>query len=182
MPPVKSDARWISEFKARYASWWAGALPLIEKHDYASAFKTYPWPTFAQSPWAAVTKPLRRSRIAVVTTGGLFRPGDDLPFDGKAPEGEWSFRAIPRTVEIQKLGIAHPHFAHEVAEADMNTIFPLERLEDLKRSGVIGDLAPTHFSIMGYCTRAADLAETSAPEIAAQLEAEEVDAALVVPV
>ncbi|HET7876317.1 MAG TPA: glycine/sarcosine/betaine reductase selenoprotein B family protein [Methylomirabilota bacterium] len=179
---MKADSRWIDDFRARYARWWPEAGPLLEKHDYGAAFKHYPWPTFTDAPWTPVSKPLARSRIAVVTTGGLYRAGADLPFDGKSPEGDWSFRAVPADHPIQTLAISHPHFAHEVAEADMNTIFPLDRLRELRVEGAIGELAPTHYSTMGYCTRAADLAETTAPEIARRMQAEGVDAALIVPV
>ncbi|MBI4611964.1 MAG: hypothetical protein HY726_23485 [Candidatus Rokubacteria bacterium] len=182
MPTVKSDAGWLTEFRARYGPWLSEARPLLEAHQYAQAFKTYPWPTFVSSPWAPVRKPLSESRLAVVTTAGLYRPGIDAPFDGQNPEGDWSFRALPRGVDPKVLAIAHPHFPHEVAEADMNTIFPLERLAELEASGVIGPLAPTHYSTMGYVTRAADLAAETGPAIASRMEAEAVDVALVIPV
>lgn len=182
MPPVKSDSSWLGEFRTRYAPWWAEARPLIEAHQYAQAFKSYPWPTFSAAPWAQVERPLSQSRLAVVTTAGLYRPGIDAPFDGESPEGDWSFRALPRDVDPKGLAIAHPHFSHELAEADMNTIFPLERLAESEASGVIGVLASTHYSTMGYVTRAADLAAETAPSIAAGMKAEGVDVALVIPV
>ena len=182
MPTMKTDRGWLEEFRARYADWWREAQPLIERHDYATAFKTYPWPAFATAPWTPVTKPLAESRIGVVTTGGLYRAGVDDAFDRDAPEGDWSFRSIPLDVPIQTLPIAHAHFAHEVAEADMNTIFPLDRLRELRAAGLIGGVTDVHFSIMGYCTRAADLAEGAAPAIAAGLQAAGADVALVIPV
>lgn len=123
---AKADTRWIADFRSRYAAWWPGDAPLIEQHDYASAFKSYP--------------------------------------------------------AIQTLAISHEHFPQETARADMNTIFPLDRLRELEAGGEIGRLTPTHYSLMGYCTRAADIAETMAPEIASRLKAEGADAALVVPV
>lgn len=179
---MKSDSRWIDEFRTRYASWWPEAAPLITRHEYVAAFRTYPWPTFRETPWTPVGKPLAQSRVAVVTTGGLYRPAVDPPFDGDAPEGDWGFRALPREVDLRGLGIAHPHFLHEVAHADMNTIFPLERLAELEAAGVVGGLAPTHFSTMGYAPRAADLAAETAPAIASRMKAEGADLALVVPV
>ncbi|MFZ1057986.1 MAG: hypothetical protein WAP47_02210, partial [Candidatus Rokuibacteriota bacterium] len=137
MPPVRSDARWLAEFRSQYAAWWPEAHPLIAQHQYGPAFKTYPWPTFHEAPWTPLGKPVAQSALAVVTTGGLYRPGVDLPFDGDALEGDWGFRALPREVDLTGLAIAHPHFAHEAAEADMNTIFPLKRLGELEAAGLI---------------------------------------------
>ena len=182
MPPLRTDAAWLGEFRARFAAWWPEARPLLDRHEYASAFKTYPWPTFTTTPWTPVTKPVATSRIGVVTTGGLYRAGHEPAFDGHAADGDWSFRAIPDAVPIQALAIAHEHFGHDVAKADMNTIFPLDRLRELQAAGLIGGLADTHFSIMGYCPRVADLAEHTAPAIAAGLQAAGADLALIVPV
>lgn len=182
MPPVRSDASWLAEFRSQYAAWWPEAHPLIAQHQYGPAFKTYPWPTFLEAPWTPLGKRVAQSTVSVVTTGGLYRPGVDPAFDGDAPEGDWGFRALPRDVDPSRLAIAHPHFSHEMAEADMNTIFPLERLAELEAAGVIGRLAPTHYSTMGYVTRAADLAAETAPAIALRMKAEGVDAALVIPV
>jgi D-proline reductase (dithiol) PrdB len=182
MASMRANAGWLEEFRTRYTAWWPTAKPLIERHDYSAAFKTYPWPVFATAPWTPVTRPLRASRIGVVTTGGLYRAGVDGPFDGHAPEGDVSFRTLPADVPIQRLSIAHEHFAHAAAEADMNTIFPLDRLRELQADGLIGGLTDVHVSIMGYCTQAADLAERTAPAIAAALHAAGADAALVVPV
>lgn len=179
---AKADTRWIADFRSRYDAWWPAAAPLIAQHDYASAFKGYPWPAFTETPWTPLPKPLAASRIGVVTTGGLYRAGRDLPFEGKALDGDWSFRAISAAEPIHTLAIVHEHFPHETARADMNTIFPLDRLRELERCGEIDSLAPTHYSLMGYCTRAADIALTMAPEIASRLKAEGADAAVVVPV
>lgn len=178
----RSPLQWIPAFRAEYAAWFEAARPLIERHDYATAFKTYPWPTFVDSPWTELATPLPSARLAVVTTGGLYRPGVDRPFDTDAPDGDTSYRTIPRETTPAALRIAHRHFAHEVAEADLNTIFPLERLEELVRAGALGALAPTHYSTMGYATDAALLAETTAPAIASCMRDEHVDVALIIPV
>jgi hypothetical protein len=179
---VKSDATWVAPFRERYAAWWPDAEPLIAAHDYTAAFKTYPWATFTDTPWTPAVTPLGRSRLALVTTGGVYRRDMDAPFDGAALDGDASYREIPRGTDLSTLAVVHPHFNHAVALADMNTIFPLDRLEELVAAGVLGDLAPTHFATMGYAPRAADVAELSAPAIAARMRAEGVDVALIVPV
>lgn len=127
-------------------------------------------------------KPLAALRTGVVTTGALYRSGHDLPFDGIGADGDRSFRAIPATVPNQTLTISHEHCPHETAQADMNTIFPIDCLRLLEAGSEIGGLlTQTHYSLMGYGTRAADVAEIIAPESASRPKAEGADAALVVP-
>lgn len=179
---VKSDASWIREFRARFEPWWAEAKPLLAAHDYAKAFGTYPWPTFTDTPWTPFRRRLARCRVALVTTGGLFRPSIDVAFDGKAAGGDTSFRAIPATTDPKSLAIAHTHFPHGPAEADINTIFPLDRLSEAAAEGVIGYVAPTHYSTMGYAVHADELAMVTAPMIAALMREEGVDVALLAPV
>lgn len=179
---VKSDTRWIAEFRARCDPWWADAQPLVAAHEYAKAFKTYPWPTFTETPWTPLARPLSACRVALVSTGGLYRPGIDVPFDGEALAGDTSFRVIPATTDPAALAIAHVHFPRELAQADMNTIFPLDLLHEAALDGVIGRVAPTHYSTMGYAIHADELAMVTAPMIAALMREEGVDAAVLVPV
>ncbi|MBI2205931.1 MAG: hypothetical protein HYU41_18975 [Candidatus Rokubacteria bacterium] len=179
---LKTDTRWIDDFRARFDPWWAGAEPLVQAHEYGKAFATYPWPTFTETPWTPFRRRLSRCRVALVTTGGLFRPGLDVAFDRDAPAGDTSFRAIPDTTDPQSLAIAHTHFPHGPAEADMNTIFPLDLLHQAVAEGEIGYTAPTHYSTMGYAVRADDLAMVTAPTIAALMREDGVDIAIVVPV
>ena len=182
MKALKSDPRWIAEFRAQFDPWWATAKPLIEAHELSKAFATYPWPTFTETPWTPLRRPLSQARVAIVTTGGLYRPGVDVSFDGDAVAGDASFRAIPASTDPATLAIAHAHFPHGPAEADMNTIFPLDLLREAAMAEVIGEVAPTHYSTMGYVVHADELAMVTAPMIAALMREEGVDVALLVPV
>jgi D-proline reductase (dithiol) PrdB len=179
---MRDDAAWLPEFRVRYAEWWAAARPLLERHEYAAAFRAYPRPAVGDPPWAPVRKPLAASRVAVVTTAGLYRPGIDGPFAGEAPDGDYTSRSLPADVALEALASAHTHFNTQVALADMNTVFPLDRLREMVAAGTVGSVAPTHYSLMGYCTRADTIAEETAPAVAARMLDEGVDAALVVPV
>jgi D-proline reductase (dithiol) PrdB len=179
---MKGDRSWIPAFRTAYAGWWPAARPLIAGHQYAAAFKQYPWPTFRSAPWTPAAKPLSASRVALVTTGGLYVRDLDPPFDTEALEGDASFRRLPAEARSAGIAIAHGHFPKAIAEADLNTIYPLERLEALRQEGVVGSIASTHYSLMGYAPQAADLAEATAPAIAAELVRDGVDAVLLVPV
>ncbi len=179
---ANADGSWMPAFRARYLEWWPQAEPLIREHKYQDAFKTYPFPKFDACPWTPPAKPLNKATVALVTTAAMYRVGADMPFDGDHPEGDIGFRLIPRDVERRSLDVLHPHIPQQVPREDMNTVFPLWRLHELQREGIVGEVAATHYSMLGYNTRAADVAEHVAPAIGALMKAEGVDLALIAPV
>ena len=179
---VKSDARWITQFRARFDPWWASAQAQLATEDEATVLATYPWPTFAEAPWTPFRRRLSRCRVSLVTTAGLFRPGIDVAFDGTSLLGDASFRVIPATADASEFAIAHRRFPSGPAEADINTIFPLALLRDAVDAGTIGYVAPTHYSTIGHVLHADELALVTAPTLAALMREEGVDVAIVVPV
>ena len=180
-PPTRAESGWIPEFRARYEAWVPGGLPLIRAHEYAQAFKTYPFPAFERTPWAAPATPPAEARVGVVTTAGVYRPGVDLPF-ADTEEGDPGIVELPSDVELRRLDVAHGHIPQELARADMNVVLPLDPLRDLVREGIVGSLARRAWSVVGYRTRAHDVAEETAPSIAAAMTEDGVTLALVVPV
>jgi D-proline reductase (dithiol) PrdB len=64
---------------------------------------------------------------------------------------------------------------------DLNVIFPIERLQEFAREGVIGELTADFFSFIGYNMDAERLEATLAEEIAGAVEAEGADAVLLAP-
>jgi hypothetical protein len=70
IPRPRADVSWVSHFAASYATWLQKAGSLLEAHQYAEAFKTYPWPMFAHAPWSPVRTPFGGPRLGVVTTAG----------------------------------------------------------------------------------------------------------------
>jgi hypothetical protein len=181
MPPTKADAGWIPEFAAKYAAWLPEALPLLRAHRYAEAFKTYPFPLFDGAPWTPVTSPLAEARLGIVTTAGLYRRGVDRPF-ADTEEGDGRVLELPAEVALDTLDVAHAHIPQELARADPNVVLPLAHLRDLVRARRLGALAPRVFSLVGYRTRAHDVAMVTAPAIAQAMVADGVTLALVVPV
>lgn len=133
-------------------------------------------------PWAPLRRPLSESRLALVSSAGVYLPGVHEPFDAAHPQGDPSFREIPVDAPIASLAFAHDHYDHALAEEDANVVFPLDRLRALVDAGEIGSLAPLHYSFMGYVTRQLPLAADYGPEVATRLQAAEVDAALLVAV
>ncbi len=121
--------------------------------------------------------------MAVVSTAGLVAPGD-APFDDSVRGGDWSWRRIPATVDIQSLEEHHrsDSFDHAGITADRNLGMPLDRLRELERAGEIGAVAPTHVSLMGSITAPGRLVRDTLPAVADLLAADGVDVVLLVPV
>jgi D-proline reductase (dithiol) PrdB len=166
----------------RYRDWLATAKPLLEAHHYKTAFGTYPFVRNEHTPWTPVAKLLLESLVALVSTGGFYVRGEQEPFDTANIEGDISYRTFSRTVLPNRLGIAHQHFSHHYAEADLNTILPLGHMSDFEREVLIGECEDTIYSITGSLTNTAAFMQTTAQEIAQRLKEAQVDVALLIPV
>jgi D-proline reductase (dithiol) PrdB len=172
----------LHAFRERYPAWLEANRPLLEAGNWHDSFKGYPFPINAESPWAPLDKPLSRCRLAVLTTAGLYIAGEQPPFRAADIEGDWTFRELPDGTPYDRLAIAHDHYPHALAEEDLNVVYPLERLAELVNAGALGELAPRHISISGYCTRPDLVVEHSAGAIVETLRRDAVDVLLHLPV
>ena len=141
---------------------------------------------YRQSEWrpgTVLSKPLSESRIAIVTTAALHRP-DQPAFDESVKGGDWSYRELPLDVDLASLLVAHKSdaFDHTGVERDKNLVLPLDRLRELAAEHVIGEPGPRHFSFMGSIPAPGRLIDETAPEVAAKLRDDKVDAVLLTPV
>lgn len=129
-------------------------------------------------PWSPATKPIRESRVALVTMGGFYLLGSQRPFTDVDNRGDTSFRPLPTNVRAEDLGIAHTHYDHTNVEQDLNCLFPIALFRTRVTDGVIGNLAETHYSFMGSIPDATQLISDSALEVAARMRQESVDYAI----
>ena len=145
--------------------------------------RAYRWKRLDHVPVTRLEKPLAECRVALVSSAGLVMAGDP-PFDESVKGGDWSFRLIPRDVDVRSLEEHHrsDSFDHAGIEADRNVALPLDRLHELADRGEIGEVAPRHVSLMGSVTAPSRLAKKTAPAVAEVLTADQVDVALLVPV
>jgi D-proline reductase (dithiol) PrdB len=147
--------------------------------------KGYPFSRYAiePTPVAFLRKPLSASRVALVTTAGLHTPAQE-GFDFSNKMGDASFREISNDVETQSLIESHRSnsFDHSGVEADRNLVFPLDRMRELLAQNVLGELNHRHFSFMGSVVGPRKLIAETAPQVAALLKADAVDAVLLTPV
>lgn len=153
------------------------------KLKYQLLIKGYPFRRVDWRPGAVLRKPLNEARIALITTAGFHLP-DQQPFDQSFRHDDCSYREIPwgTPTSILQIGQSSDAFDHSGIEADRNLTLPLDRLEELVESGLIGASAPRHFSIMGSIIAPAKLISDSAPEIARKLVKDGVDGVLLAPV
>ncbi|MDH4246439.1 MAG: glycine/betaine/sarcosine/D-proline family reductase selenoprotein B [Deltaproteobacteria bacterium] len=133
-------------------------------------------------PWARLSKPLSRCRVALVTSGGVLLRSDP-PFDMKDPDGDPSLRVIPSSAAPEDLHIIHDYYDHRDADRDVNVVLPMTALRALVTEGVIGEVGPRHYSLMGHIQgrHLNTLRERTAPEVAAMLVRDGVDLALFTP-
>ena len=97
------------------------------------------------APFVLYTKPLAESRVAVVTTAGLYLEGDE-PFDTDSGRGDASFRHIPTDFDKEQIRIAHSHYSHQRANEDINVLVPIDNLRALADHRVIAGLTENIYS------------------------------------
>lgn len=131
-------------------------------------------------PLARLGKPLSAARLSFVSTAGV-QPRGTLPFDTAHPVGDYTFRRVPSASRPEDLEIHQLKYPTAGALRDLNVIFPVERLREFAREGVVGGLTENFFSFIGYNMDAERLERTLAEEIAAAVVAEGADAVLLAP-
>ena len=141
-----------------------------------TAVRDVPCPSFDETPFV-LGPPLSQRRVAIVSSAALIRRGDK-PF----PVGSGEHRAVSNAWPTTDILVSHVSINFDRAgfQRDINVVHPVDRLTELAAEGLIGSVAPTHFSVMGSTDPAAMV--ESADAIAQALHADGVDAVLLCPV
>lgn len=125
-------------------------------------------------------KRLDEARVAIVTTAGVHK-STDPPFDIKSRTGDATYREIPDDIAWDQLRLSHAGYNTREVRKDINCVFPLQRLHELRAKGLVGSTNHRHFSFMGYIPIVHRLVEETGPEVAGMLQADGVDLTLLVP-
>ena len=168
----------ISRFKNRLISKVLARFPSLAKRSVAA----YRPVESKEIPWTPVRKPLRDSKVAIVTTAGVHHR-DQRPFDMRDQNGDPTFRVIDATKPLSDLMITHDYYDHADADRDINIVFPVERLREFEEEGVIDKPADRHYGFMGHVVgpHIETLVNRTAPETAERLSADGVDIVLLTP-
>ena len=145
--------------------------------------QAYPWRRIDPVPWTPLRKPLAECKLALVSSAGFVLPNQS-PFDESVRGGDVSFREIPSDTKVETLIETHrsESFDHTGIQHDPNLAFPIDRVRELVQCGRIGAVNHRHLSFMGSITAPGRLVRDTAPQAAAWLVEDRIDAALLVPV
>lgn len=137
--------------------------------------------------WAPFQKRLAESRIALLTSAGIYlkgsQPSFDLEREQMHPEwGDPSWRQIQAAAKSEDLGVAHLHINDEDLLADPEIALPMHLLGELASEGVVGGAAAEHVAVMGYQDRSLrDWRDKTAPEVIAHLRSQSADGLILAP-
>ena len=140
-------------------------------------------------PWTPLDRPLADSKFGLVTSGGLYDCGVDLPFDlaRERREPTWgdpSYRVLHSGNRQADVGVSHLHYNPQDVLEDLNVLLPIQRFQELAAEGRVGGLAESSYSFMGYQGYPPDTTawrETYGPQVAEALLAEGVHCVLLTP-
>ena len=140
-------------------------------------------------PWTPLPRPLEECTFGLVTSGGLYPPDTEPPFDieREMREPSWgdpTFRRIPTTIDLNDIRISHLHINQAMVLEDINTLLPIDRMHELVAEKQIGGLAENAYSFMGfqgYPPEASEWRETYGPQVADRFHAEGVHCVLLTP-
>ena len=131
-------------------------------------------PVFEDPAWVKPVPAIDR-RVAIVSSAAVSRRGDK-PFSWLARD----YRVIGRNDRDLVMTHVAVEYDRTAWQQDLNTIIPLDRLDEMASDGEIGSVAEEHYAFMG----AADPRdmEPSAREVAARMRADNVNTVFLAPV
>jgi len=121
--------------------------------------------------------PLREATVAIVTTASLHHPDQD-----DFSPGDTGYRVLDGSRRDFMTGHWSPNFDTIGFAADMNVVFPLDRLDELAAAGTIGRVADEHLSYAGNQFDLSAICLDSGPAGARRLRRDGVDVVLLTPV
>lgn len=149
----------------------------------ALGYPPYTWAQFDSVAFSPIARPVKQSRLALVSTAARFDPalgdqGPGAPYNASAK----FYRVYEAPIEpAPNLRISHLGYdrAHTTAE-DMNSYLPLERLQEAVADGRIGSLAE---KLIGVPTNRSQRVtrEQDAPDVLEICRAQHAELALLVP-
>ena len=121
--------------------------------------------------------PLSEAKVAIVTSASLHHP-DDEDFSPT----DTGYRVLQSETRDYVMGHWSPNFDATGFALDINTVFPIDRLDELAAQGVIGSVADEHLAYAGNQFELSAIRMDSGPAGAKFLKEQGVDIVLLTPV
>ena len=150
-------------------------IPIMAKNSAPKPPRVLASPS--KPSWCPTTKRVEESKIALLSSAAL-RLADQEPF---IPREDLSYRRVPANPNAGEIIIDHHSGIGRVPKQDPEIVFPRTALAELAKRGIVGSVAPFHFSFMGGLRDHAKIENELAPAIANDLKQAQVDLALLVP-
>ena len=135
-----------------------------------------PCPTF-DAPAFTTPKPLAEAKVAIVTSASLYHEDDD-----EFAVVDTGYRVLQRNRRDIVCGHWSPNFDASGVSADLNVVFPIDRLEEMAADGAIGSVSDVHLAFAGNQFDLAAIRMDGGPAGAKHLLNHEVDVVLLTPV
>ena len=135
-----------------------------------------PCPTF-ETPAFTTPKPLAEAKVAIVTSASLHHEDDD-----EFAVVDAGYRVLHRSRRDIVVGHWSPNFDASGVSADLNVVFPIDRLEEMAAEGAIGSVSDVHLAFAGNQFDLAAIRMDGGPAGARVLLDHEVDVVLLTPV
>lgn len=149
--------------------------PVDRRHLLETKVAEYVFEQTEATPWAPLRRPLRESRVTVVTTAGL-RLATQHQFAMDRNAGSAEYREISMFLNPADLAYDFTNYDPAEAQEDLNALVPLDRMRDLVDEKQIGGITETFFSFCGLC-EAIEPLKASAAAVAERISVQGADVA-----
>jgi len=144
--------------------------------------KPYQWAQFDDVPFTPLSKRLAECRAVLVSTSDVAVRGDGGERDKSHEMLVGSAYSIPTETPLEKLYSRQEHYdQHATHLDDVNTYFPVTRLQEKVDDGRLRSLAPRCHGVYTAYSQERTL-EVDAPEVLRRCREDEVDIAVLTPV
>jgi len=152
---------------------------LREKYG-SMGFPAYEWTVNEDAPFQPLAKPLADCRVSLLCSGGISLKS--APAWNPDARNDLRLDAIPADAPSDAFQVHDNYYNEENVKADLNCLFPIDRLRELAADGTVGAVAPRFWSgFMGRTYIRRKVREEAAPAFAAELKKDAVDLLVAVP-
>ena len=137
---------------------------------------TMPLPEFNKTHFKK-TVPLNKAKVAIVTTAALHRQSKE---GFQIGDSDYHYEILPRDARDLKLGHHSVNFDRGGFAADLNVVYPIDRLMELQADGIIGNVAENHYAFAGNQSETVtEIRLDSGPHCGQKMLEENVDVVLI---